>query len=273
MTTEKLPFREKFAYGFGDLASVLYWQTFMAYILFFYTDVFGITAAAAGTMLLVTRLWDGVNDPMMGVIADRTETRWGRFRPYLLWLCVPFAVMGVLTFTTPDLSGGGKLVWAYVTFTLLMMLYTAINIPYSALLGVVTADPVERAQVSSIKFIFAYTAGMIVSFTLLPMAARLGAGNDQRGWQLSFVVYDIAAVCFFLIAFIFVRERIKPVAKERTPIRQDLKDLLRNRPWVMLLLTTITMILFIASRLTVTAHYFKYYVCLLYTSPSPRDLN
>jgi GPH family glycoside/pentoside/hexuronide:cation symporter len=259
-TTEKMPFREKFAYGFGDLASVLYWQTFMAYILFFYTDVFGITAAAAGTMLLLTRLWDGVNDPMMGVVADRTVTRWGRFRPYLLWLCVPFAVLGVLTFTTPDLSAGGKLVWAYVTFTLLMMLYTAINIPYSALLGVVTANPVERAQVSSIKFIFAYTAGMIVSFTLLPMAARLGGGNDQRGWQLSFVVYGIAAVAFFLIAFTFVKERIKPVAREQTPIRQDLKDLLGNRPWVILLLTTITMILFIASRLTVTAHYFKYYV-------------
>jgi hypothetical protein len=117
MTAEKMPFREKFAYGFGDLASVLYWQTFMAYILFFYTDVFGITAAAAGSMLLVTRLWDGVTDPMMGVVADRTETRWGRFRPYILWLCVPFATLGVLTFTTPDLSSGGKLVWAYVSAT------------------------------------------------------------------------------------------------------------------------------------------------------------
>jgi GPH family glycoside/pentoside/hexuronide:cation symporter len=232
----------------------------MAYILFFYTDVFGITAAAAGTMLLVTRLWDGVNDPMMGVIADRTTTRWGRFRPYLLWLCVPFAVAGVLTFTTPDLSGGGKLVWAYVTFTLLMMLYTAINIPYTALMGVMTASPVERAKVSAYKFVFAYVAGMTVSFTLLPMAAKLGGGNDQLGWQLSFVVYGVAAICFFLIAFTFTRERILPVVKERTPIGQDLKNLLRNRPWVMLLLTTITMILFIASRLTVTAHYFKYYV-------------
>ena len=198
-TTEKMPFREKFAYGFGDLASVLYWQTFMAYILFFYTDVFGITAAAAGTMLLVTRLWDGVNDPMMGVVADRTGDPLGALPPL-----PPVAVRALRGHGGADLHHprplGRAASWCGRTSRspCSMMLYTAINIPYSALLGVVTADPVERAQVSSIKFIFAYTAGMIVSFTLLPMAAGLGGGNDQRGWQLSFIVYGIAAVAFFL---------------------------------------------------------------------------
>ncbi len=178
-TTQKLPFREKISYGFGDLASVLYWQTFMLYFTFFYTDVFLIPASAAATMFLISRVWDGVNDPMMGMIADRTKTRWGKFRPYLLWLCVPFAIVGVLTFTVPDLSPTGKLVWAYVTFIAIMMLYTAINIPYTALLGVISADSRERTTVSSVKFIFAFGAGIIVSASLLPMVKYFGRGDES----------------------------------------------------------------------------------------------
>lgn len=177
--TQKLPFREKVFYGFGDLASVLYWQTFMLYFTFFYTDVFLIPAVAAATMFLISRLWDGVNDPMMGMIADRTKTRWGKFRPYLLWLCIPFAVVGVLTFTVPDLGPMGKLVWAYVTFIIIMMLYTAINIPYTALLGVISADSKERTTVSSVKFLFAFGAGIIVSASLLPMVKYFGKGDES----------------------------------------------------------------------------------------------
>jgi len=177
--TQKLSFREKFCYGFGDLASVLYWQTFMLYFTFFYTDVFMIPAAAAATMFLVSRIWDGVNDPLMGMIADRTQTRWGKFRPYLLWICVPFAVVGVLTFTVPNFGATGKLYWAYGTFILIMMLYTAINIPYTALLGVISADSNERTTVSSVKFLFAFSAGIIVSATLLPMTKQLGVDNES----------------------------------------------------------------------------------------------
>ena len=184
----KLSVKEKIGYGFGDLASVLYWQTISAYLLYFYTDVFGISAAAAGTMILVSRLWDGVNDPMMGVIADRTETRWGKFRPYLVWLAIPLAVVGVLAFSTPDLSPTGKLVYAYITFILLMMTYTAINIPYSSLLGVITPDPIERTSVSSYKYVFAYISSTIVSAAALPMAASLGGGDEALGWQLTMVV-------------------------------------------------------------------------------------
>ncbi len=260
MDKERVRLSEKFAYGFGDLASVLYWSTFMGPILYFYSDVFGITAAATGTMILVTRLWDGVNDPMMGVIADRTETRWGKFRPYLLWLCVPFAVIGLLTFSTPGLGPNGKLTYAYVTFTLMMMAYTAINIPYSALLGVISSDPVQRTSVSSIKFMFAFAAGTIVSSTLPVMTKGLGGGNEAAGWQQTFVIYGLAAVTFFLIAFTFTRERVRPIAKERTPIGRDLIDLFSNSAWVTLLISTILMILFVAGRMTVTWHYFKYYV-------------
>jgi GPH family glycoside/pentoside/hexuronide:cation symporter len=257
---QKLSIKEKAGYGFGDLASVLYWQTISAYLLYFYTDVFGITAAAAGTMILVSRLWDGVNDPMMGIIADRTHTRWGKFRPYLLWIAVPLAMVGVLTFTTPDLSPTGKLIYAYMSFNLLMMLYTAINIPYSSLLGVITPDPLERTSVSSYKYVFAYISGTIVSAFALPLTDFFGKGNDARGWQLTMVIFGIAAVIFFAITFISTKERVTPPKAQKTSIGQDLKDLFSNKPWVLLLFTTLLFILFVATRISVTAHYFKYYV-------------
>jgi len=257
---QKLSLGEKISYGFGDLASVLYWQTFMLYFTFFYTDVFLIPAGAAATMFLVSRIWDGVNDPLMGIIADRTETRWGKFRPYLLWLCVPFAVIGVFTFTVPDLALHGRMIWAYVTFILMMMMYTAINIPYTALLGVISADSDERTTVSSVKFIFAFGAGIIVSATLLPMVKQLGRGNDARGWQHSFVIYGIAAIVFFLIAFRGTRERVRPPKSQKSSVKKDLFELVTNGPWLILLAMTITFILFVAVRSSVTAHYFKYVV-------------
>ncbi len=160
--TNQVPMREKVGYAFGDVASCIFWQTIGSFLLFFYTDVFGIPAAAAGTMFLVTRLWDAINDPMMGTIADRTKTRWGRFRPYLLWMAAPFTLIGVLLFTTPDFGPTGKLLYAYITYNLMMMVYTAINIPYSSLLGVITSSPVERVSLSSYKFLGAFTGNLLV---------------------------------------------------------------------------------------------------------------
>lgn len=257
---EKVPVKEKICYGFGDLASVLYWQTFMLYFTYFYTDVFLIPAGAAATMFLVSRLWDGINDPMMGIIADRTNTRWGKFRPYLLWLCVPLAIVGVLTFTVPNFGPTGKLAWAYITFIAIMMLYTAINIPYTALLGVISADSNERTTIASVKFIFAYAAGFIVSTTLLPMVKTLGGGNDARGWQSSFIIYGTAAVVFFLIAFKGTKERVQPPKAQRSSVKTDLFELITNTPWLILLASTITFILFVAVRSSVTVHYFKYVI-------------
>lgn len=257
---QKLPFREKICYGFGDLASVLYWQTFMLYFTYFYTDVFIIPAATAATLFLVSRIWDGVNDPIVGMVADRTKTRWGKFRPYILWLCVPFAVVGVLTFTVPNFEMKGKIIWAYITFNLIMMLYTAINIPYTALLGVISADSKERTTVSSVKFLFAYAAGTIVSATLLPMVGLFGKGNEARGWQLSFVVYGIAAVVFFLITFAGTRERVQPPKTQKSSVKKDIFELITNGPWLILLAATITFILFVAVRGSVTVHYFKYVI-------------
>lgn len=256
----RLSLREKLSYGCGDFASMLYWQTFMSYLLVFYTDVFGLGAAAVGTMLLVSRVWDATIDPVMGMIADRTQSRWGRFRPYLLWGAVPLAIVGVLTFTTPALGGTGKVVWAYATFVSLMTLYTVVNIPYTAMLGVMTADAKERTSLASIKFLFAYASGVLASATLLPLVRTLGQGTETRGWQLAFVVFGVAAVGLFLVTFFGTRERIEPPAAQRTSIGQDVRDLFRNGPWVVLLATTLLFILFVATRLSATAHYFKYVV-------------
>jgi GPH family glycoside/pentoside/hexuronide:cation symporter len=232
----------------------------MLYFTYFYTDIFLIPASVAATMFLLSRVWDAVNDPMMGIIADRTKTRWGHFRPYLLWLCVPFAVAGVFAFTVPDFGLEGKIIWAYVTFILIMMLYTAINIPYTALLGVISSDSLERTSVSSIKFLFAFSAGIIVSATLLPMVKLLGSGNDASGWQRSFMVYGAAAIVFFLIAFKGTKERVQPPKSQVSSVKKDLFELVTNIPWVILLITTITFILFVAVRSSVTVHYFKYVI-------------
>jgi glycoside/pentoside/hexuronide:cation symporter, GPH family len=256
----RLPWREKLAYGAGDFASVLYWQTFMRYLPFFYTDVFGLSAGALATMLLVTRIWNGIDDPVIGLLADRTRSRWGKFRPFILFGCVPLAVAGVLTFTTPDFSPVGKLVWAYITYNVLMLLYTAVNIPYTALLGVMTNDSAERTQLSSIKFIFAFSAGMVISGTLLPLVRVLGGDAPQRGWQIAFIIYGGVAVIFFLVAGFGTRERIPPAADGDSSVWRDLKYLRNNAAWWWLTATTIAWILFIALRSSVSTHYFKYFI-------------
>ena len=262
-SAEKLTPREKFSYGFGDLASCLYWQTVSTYLAIFYTDIFGITALAAGTMIAISRSTDAFFDPVIGMIADRTKSRWGKFRPYLLFGCIPLAVAGFLTFTVPDLGSKGKLIWAYVTFNALMIVYTAINIPYTAMLGVISPNPNERTALSSIKFVGAFAGGIIVSATLLPMAkvgGWLGATTVQHGWQLAFVVLGIASTLCFLIVFFNTKERVLPPKTQKTSVFKDLGDLVTNGPWVVLLITTLTFILFVALRGNVTAHYFKYYV-------------
>jgi glycoside/pentoside/hexuronide:cation symporter, GPH family len=257
---KKLSFKEKVGYGFGDLASCLFWTTIMTQLLFFYTDVFGLTGKAAGVMFLISRLLDAFFDVIIGMAADRTKSRWGKFRPYILFGAVPLAVLAVLTFSTPNFGEVGKLVYAYATFITFMFLYSTVNIPYTALLGVISDDPVDRTSASSFKFVGAYLSGFIVSATILPLAAYFGRNNVQHGWQMVMVIYGIAAVIFLLVTFLATNERIQPIAKEKTSIKDDLKDLSKNIPWMLLFIVTILFILFVCIRLSVTTHYFKYYV-------------
>lgn len=174
MTKEKLSLREKIGYGFGDAASSMFWKLFGMYLMFFYTDVFGITAAAAGLMMLITRVGDAFIDPLIGIMGDRTNTRWGKFRPYLLWIAVPFGIIGILTFTTPELSATGKIVYAYVTYSLMMIIYSLINVPYASLMGVMTADGKERTTLATYRFIFAFGGSFLVLGLYQPLFDSFG---------------------------------------------------------------------------------------------------
>jgi len=258
--TQKLSIREKVGYSLGDTASNLFFQTFILFLLYFYTDVFGISAAAAGTMFLVTRIWDAVNDPMMGAIADRTNTRWGKFRPYLFWLAIPFGVIGVLMFTTPDLSPAGKLIYAYITYTLAMMVYTAINVPYSALMGVITPNSMERTVVSSFRFVAAFVGMFIVQYSVLRLVGIFGGENEQVGWQWAMTVLSALAVVLFLITFATTKERVQPPKGQKNPVKQDIADLFANKPWLLIGGATIFQLTFLVMRGGSIMYYFEYFV-------------
>ena len=257
---KQVPLLEKMGYGLGDTASCLIWQTISLYLLFFYTDVFGLEAAAAGFMIMLLRSLDAVVDPVVGMIADRTKSKWGKFRPYLLWGSVPLAFMVVLTFTTPNISYSGKLIYAYITYGLMMVLYSVINIPYSSMLGVLTSNPVERTSLSSFKFIGAYFGGLIISAALLPLAKYIDPISPAKGWQMSMIIFGSIAVGLYFLTFISTKERVQPRADQQTSVLKDIKDLVSNVPWVILLFVSLSMIMFVASRMNITAYYFKYYV-------------
>ncbi len=243
----KIGLKEKIGYGIGDLGFNFYWANISAFLLIFYTDVFGISAAAAGTMMLVTKLFDAFTDPAMGAIADRTKSKFGKFRPYLLYGGLPMAAAGVLTYTTPDLGEGAKLIWAYGTYTFMMLIYTVLNIPYSALSGVITGESQERTTLISFRFIAAFTGTIIVNYFTLDLVEWLGKGNENLGWQLTMALYGLLAAVVFAVVFFTTRERITPPTTQQTNAISDIKDLLNNKPWVVLfslaliIMITITM--------------------------------
>lgn len=241
----------------------MFWKLFSVYLLYYYTDVFGISAAAVGTMFLITRIWDTALDPAIGILSDRTNSRWGKFRPYLLWMAVPFGIAGILTFTTPDWGAAGKLVYAYITYTLMMMVYSAINVPYASLMGVMTADIKERTTLSTFRFVFAFAGSILVLATAEPLVNALGAtgtGVDlQQGWQLSMIVYAFIAVLLFYFNFRWTRERVSPPKGQQLSLKTDLADLLKNRPWFILLGAGVSTLIFNSLRDGSAVYYFKYY--------------
>jgi GPH family glycoside/pentoside/hexuronide:cation symporter len=252
--------RERLSYGLGDFASGLYWQSFTVYLTFFYTDVFGLSALAAGTLLGMSRSLDALVDPVLGAVADRTRTRWGSFRPYLLWLSVPLAVTGVLAFTVPDLTPGARTVWAWVTFNLLMLIFTGINIPYTALLAVVTPNPGERTTLASIKFVFAFAASILVNAAVLPLCHALGGSDAALGWQRCFMLIGGLATLTFLITFFNTRERVSPPRRAAAKVLGDVRDMFTNGPWLVLVAFSLLFNASLAVRMSVIVHYFKYYV-------------
>ena len=241
-------------YGFGDMSSSMFWKVFSYYLPFFYSNVFGLSLKDAGIILLVTRIWDAVSDPLMGIIADRTHTRWGKYRPYLLFVAPLFSIAGILLFTTPDWEYSAKLVWAYATYILMMTVYTGINVPYGAMLGVMTADSQEKTVYSSFRMFFAYGGSFLALFMWEPLCNALGGYDSPEGWRWAMVI--IAAICFilFLCCFAMTKEELHTVSN--VSVGSDLRALLTNKPWWLLIGAALCFNLFCTVRGATVAYYF-----------------
>jgi GPH family glycoside/pentoside/hexuronide:cation symporter len=260
-TGQRLSVVEKVGYSLGDAAANFIFQTMLIFLLSFYTDIFGLTAAAVGTLFLVARVTDAIFDFGMGAVADRTNTRWGKFRPWILWTAVPFGIIGYLTFSTPtNLTDSSKLIYAYVTYIALMFIYSANNIPYSALSGVLTGDTVERTSLSSYRFVAAMLANLAIQGLTLPLSQALGHGNAALGYQRTMGFFCTLAVIFFIITFATTKERVQPDPRQKSSLGQDLSDLLHNRAWVVLFALTILVFLNLSMRGSVQPYYFRYYI-------------
>jgi GPH family glycoside/pentoside/hexuronide:cation symporter len=263
--------KDKVGYGFGDMASSMFWKIFGMYLAFFYTEVFGISAAAAGTMFLITRLWDSFYDILVGIAADRTKTRWGRYRPYLLWFAIPFAVIGAFTFFVPYFGSTGKLIYAYVTYSFMMIIYSTINVPYASLLGVMSSEPKERNVLSSYRMSFAFIGSFITFMLLQPLVDYFGKGGARSAienistepiaWTKAVAIIGAICVVLFYLCFRYTKERVVEIKQsENISVKEDLKLLMRNNPWWILVATGLAALIFNALRDTVAVFYFKYHI-------------
>ncbi len=258
---QKLSFIEKAGYAGGDAAANFVFMTMVCFQAAFYTDVFGIKASTAGTIILVARLWDAFFDPIMGILADRTQTRWGRFRPWVLWTSIPWAVIMVLAYTTPDFAQPAKIAYAFVTNILLMTLYSANNMPYSALGGVMTGDVIERARLNSYRFISVNIAQFLVVGLTLPLVFKFAGPNHDRqhGWQMTMGLWAVLCLILFLITFIVSKERIHPKPEQKTPPKQDFADLFKNNPWRVMFVLTLIHFSILALMGSAQYNYYHYY--------------
>ena len=254
-----LSLREKVGYGLGDMASNFYNGFFGIFLLYYYTDVWGISPAAAGTMFLVTKILDAVTDPAMGLIADRTQTRWGKYRPYLLWMAIPYAALGYLLFLGPDLSDTGKLIFAYVSYSLVMLAFTAINVPYSALLAVIHPSSEEREKATQWRFILASLGTLSIGALTKPLVEWLGGGDELLGFRLTIILFAVASIVLFSITFATTRERIEP-RRENGSIARDFGVLVKNISWIVLAIAGILIVVGLIARISSAAFYLKYYV-------------
>lgn len=282
-----ITFKEKVGYGFGDMASSMFWKIFGMYLLFFYTRVFGLSPAAAGTLFFVVRLLDAVINPPMGIIADRTNTRWGSYRPYLLWFAIPFSVMGIITFYIPDFGNTGKLIYAYVTCTLMWLVYTAINVPYASLLGVMSEKPGERNILASCRMLYAFIGSFVTLMLFQPMVDFFASffnnrtvlsyqvlddgssiSKDPIGWLCAVIVIGTICTFLFFLCFQWTKERIKPNKGEvKSSVKEDFRNLFENKPWWILMISGALAIFFNALRDGVAIFYFADYVHAHYKVP------
>ncbi len=260
MTAYKISVKEKIGYSLGDTASHFVWDMVGFWLLFFYTDIYGISATAAGTIMLVARFWDMAIDPIIGVISDRTNTRWGKFRPYILFGAIPYAVLAVLTFTTPKFGETAKIFYAGATYILLMTAYAFINLPYSALGAVMTDDTYERAGLNSYRFIAGFIGQFIVTGLALTLAEFFGGGDKAQGFQYTIILFAALSLIFFFITFKTCKERIHPSKKQVNSLKEDIINLFKNKAWIILALVGIISFIMFAMQNAAIAYYFKYYL-------------
>ena len=255
MGTIKTSLSEKVGYGFGDMSSSMFWKIFSYYLPFFYSNIFGLRLDQVGVLLVVTRIWDAVSDPMMGIIADRTRTKWGKYRPYLLLMAVPFALSGIFLFTTPAVSPTMKLIWAYVTYIMMMTVYTGINVPYGAMLGVMTDDSDTKTVLSSFRMFFAYGGSFIALFCWEPLCNALGGYGTPAGWQHAMIVIAGLCLVLFLLSFAMTREKLH--TESTSSIASDFGSLVRNAPWWILIGAALCSNLFNTVRGSTVAYFFN----------------
>nr|WP_148242111.1 MFS transporter [Enterobacter asburiae] len=254
---ERLSLKEKIGYGMGDAGSCMIWSVLALYLTWFYTDVYGLDAGIVGTLFLVIRVFDAFSDPVMGAICDRTRTRWGKFRPWLLWMAIPFGLGAVLMFTTPDLSMNGKIIYAWVTYLIMSLIYTAINIPYCSVAGVITLNQKERLGCLSWRFFLNGLATLIVSSSILPLTDWLGDGNRASGFQLTMLIMGGAATVMFLFCFSSIKERVVSI-KTNDTLRKDLNDIIKNDQWLLMISITFLNVFPAFIRGAVTIYYATY---------------
>ena len=260
-TEHTLSIREKLGYSLGDLAANLIFQTLITYLAFFYTDVYRLPPATAATIIFVIGVLGAfVFTPLIGIAADRTVSRWGKFRPWILWTAIPFGVLSLLAFSTPDLGPRAKIVYAVATYGLLMLVYAANNLPYSALSGVLTGSMAQRNSLSAYRFVAVMIAQFIIQVLLLPLVLILGDGDRTLGFERVMTVFAVVGTVFFLITFATTRERIVPAREQTGGVLQDLSDLLRNRPWKVMLLLTVLVFVNLALKGGTYIYYFQYYM-------------
>lgn len=256
----KLPVKEKVGYAMADVATNFFFQSMILYQTRFYTDTVGLSAVAVGSMFLVLRLGDALVDPIVGALADRTQTRWGKFRPWVLFTALPFGLMFWLVYVAPDFGPHGKLIYAYLTYSLVMLLYSANNTPYAALMGVLTPDPSERSSVASYRFVGALIGQFIIQALPLPLVAKLGQGNSARGWAITMAIFGSLIVVLNLITFATTRERVQSPPGERHPFREDLRDVFTCRPWLVMFVLTLLVFTMLVVRGSSSNYLFAYYL-------------
>lgn len=255
-----LSLREKVGYGLGDMASSMFWKLFGAYLLIFYTDVFGLPAAVVGTIFMITRIWDSFLDPIVGIIADRTNSRWGKFRPYIFSLAIPFALAGILTFFTPPFGESGKIVYAYISYSLMMIVYSFINVPYASLLGVISPEPTDRNILSSFRMTFAYIGSFVTLLLFLPLVNQFSEkSNPESAWTAAVSVISIVCAILFIFCFFLTKERVQPISV-KSDFKSDIADLMHNKPWWILSIAGVFSLIFNSIRDGATVYYFKYYI-------------